>query len=124
MSNNEPSGAASAAASSEAAIEQDIQAKGLTAPRLTPEAIDAAVLTATYHVFPGTVLTVCCLTLLNGFNVVGQSAPASPENFDEALGRKIAFEDARRQIWRLEGYALKTRLFENNLKARLGAQGE
>ena len=60
-----------------------------------------------YHVFPGTTLTVCCLTLANGFNVVGESACASPENFDEALGRKIARDNAKGKIWALEGYALR-----------------
>lgn len=65
-----------------------------------------------YYVFPSTTLTVCCLTLRNGFNVTGESAAASPENFDEEIGRKIAFENARDKIWQLEGYLLKQRLFE------------
>ncbi len=55
-------------------------------------------------------LTVCALVLNNGFTVVGKSACASPENFDAALGRKIAYADARQQIWALEGYALKNKL--------------
>lgn len=46
----------------------------------------------------------------NGFHVVGESAPASPENFDEAIGRKIARDHARNKIWALEGYMLKTKL--------------
>ena len=64
-----------------------------------------------YHVFPGTTLTVCCLILENGFTVTGQSAAASPENFDEEIGRKIARADAREKIWQLEGYLLRERLF-------------
>ena len=95
---------------SEQQIEMEIRAKGLAAPRLTPELIDKQILTEQYYVFPGTVLTVCALTLQNGFNVVGESAPASPENFNEALGRKIAREKAREKIWALEGYVLKNRL--------------
>jgi hypothetical protein len=46
----------------------------------------------------------------NGYTVVGKSACASPENFDAELGRKIAWEDARKQIWALEGYALRNQL--------------
>lgn len=95
-------------------VEQAIQAKGLTAPRLTPELIDAAIVSEQYHVFPGTTLTVCCLTLRNGFQVTGTSASASPENFDIELGRQIARRNAREQIWQLEGYRLKQRLFEAN----------
>lgn len=91
-------------------IEAEIQAKGKTAPRLTPADIDAAILTEQYHVFPGTTLTVCCLTLRNGFTVTGESAAASPENFDAAIGAKIARENARQKIWPLEGYLLRERL--------------
>jgi len=94
----------------EAAIEQEIQDKGLNAPRLTPADIDAAIVDAIYHVFPGTTLTVCCLVLKNGFTVTGESACASPENFNAVLGMKIAFENARQKIWALEGYALRNRL--------------
>ena len=47
-----------------------------------------------YHVFPGTTLTVCCLKLRNGFTVTGESAAASPENFDVELGKKIARSNA------------------------------
>lgn len=91
-------------------IEQEIQDKGLTAARVTPEMVDATIIGEGYHVFPGTTLTVCCLTLRNGFTVTGESACASPENFDAELGRKIARQNARDKIWALEGYALRERL--------------
>ena len=90
-------------------IESEIQAKGLNAPRLNPALIDAAIADEEYHVFAG-FCTVCALTLQNGYIVVGKSAPASPENFNAELGRKIAREDARRQIWALEGYRLRSQL--------------
>lgn len=92
-------------------IEQEIQEKGLTAPRITPDHIESKVLTEQYHVFEGTCLTVCALTLQNGFQVTGESACASPENFDAELGRKIARGNAVQKIWALEGYLLKERLF-------------
>ena len=94
----------------EAAIEAEIQAKGLNAPRLNPQMIDAAIMSEQYHVFPGTTMTVCALTLRNGFIVIGESAAASPENFDTEIGRKIARENARNKIWALEGYLLRTKL--------------
>lgn len=95
---------------SEEAIEKEIQAKGLNAPRLTPAKIDAAIAGEQYHVFEGSCLTVCCLTLANGFTVVGESACASPANFNAELGQKIAREKARDKIWALEGYLLKQSL--------------
>ena len=96
--------------SDEKAIEAEIQAKGLNAPRLTPENIDAQIVGEAFHVFPGTTLTVCALTLRNGFQVVGESAAASPANFNEEIGRTVARENARRQIWKLEGYLLKSKI--------------
>lgn len=98
---------------SEQAIEQEIQDKGLTAPRLTPELIDKAVAKVDFHVFKGSCLTVCCLTLQNGFTVTGESACASPENFNQEIGEKISYKNAREKIWALEGYLLKQRLFKS-----------
>jgi hypothetical protein len=100
---------------SELQIEKEIQAKGLNAPRLTPDLIDAAIVGEDYHVFPGTMLTVCCLTLRNGFTVTGESACASPENFNAEIGQKIARGNARDKIWALEGYLLKEKLFKGEV---------
>lgn len=94
----------------EVKLEQEIQDKGLNAPRLTPEHVDATISDVEYHVFSNSLLTVCCITLKNGFTVTGQSACVSPENFDEKIGQDIAFENARDQIWQLEGYLLKEKL--------------
>lgn len=91
-------------------IEAEIQSKGLNAPRLNPDMIDATIVSEMYHVFPGTTLTVCALTLRNGFIVIGESAAASPANFDQAIGRKVARENARNKIWQLEGYLLREKL--------------
>lgn len=89
-------------------IEQEIQQKGLTAPRITPADIDAAIVSEQYHVFHGTTFTVCLLTLRNGYTVCGESACASPENFNAEIGRKIARDNARNKIWALEGYLLRS----------------
>lgn len=111
----------------EQAIEQEIQDKGLNAPRLSPALIDAQIHSEHYFQHLGKelgelnepnllsalalgCLTICVLVLKNGFTVVGKSACASPANFDAALGRKIAKEDARNQIWALEGYHLRHKL--------------
>lgn len=97
----------------EVQIEQEIQAKGLEAPRLTPAYIDSCIVGEQYHVFAGTTVTVCLLHLPNGFTVTGESACASPENFDPEIGCKIARQNARDKIWALEGYLLKDRLHKN-----------
>lgn len=99
---------------SEQSIEQDIQNKNLNAPRLTPALIDSKIKSCKYHVFDKTCLTVCCMTLINGFTVTGESACASPENFDADIGKAISLENARNKIWALEGYLLKQKLFESH----------
>lgn len=102
----------------EAKTEAEIQRKGLNAPRLTPQHIDDTIVAEAYHVFPGTTLTVCVLTLRNGFHTTGESAAASPANFDEAIGRTIARDNARNKIWALEGYLLRDKLARQKDAAR------
>lgn len=94
----------------ETAIEKAITDAGLTAPRITPEMLDAEIVAEDYHVFPGSCLTVCCLTLKNGFTVTGESACASPENFDAKIGQRIAYANAREKIWPLMGFRLRDAL--------------
>lgn len=92
------------------AIEKEIQAKGLNAPRVTPDSIKKRIVKDEYYVFPGTTVTICLITLDNGFSVTGESAAASPANFDEEIGRKIAYDKAYEKIWALEGYLLREKL--------------
>ncbi len=94
-------------------------AKGRTAPRVSLDNIKASIATATYataDVAFGSAhadqshLTLCLIVMHNGFTIIGKSAPASRDNFDAELGRKLAYEDAVRQIWPLMGFALRDRL--------------
>lgn len=96
-------------------IEDQIQAKGLTAPRVTEQDCLDKIAEVEYHTFPGSQLTICNMTLQNGFNVTGESACASPENFDLEIGRKIAYRNAVSKIWQLEGYLLKEKLYQEGL---------
>lgn len=52
------------------------------------------------------------LILQNGYTVTGESACASPENFDAEVGRKIARTNAINKVWPLMGYALKQQLHD------------
>lgn len=110
-------------------IEEEIIEKGLTAPRVTPADIEANIEEEYYflarqgvngngegieisesHHITLSLLTFCVLVLKNGFTVTGESACASPENFNSEIGRKVARNNAIQKIWPLMGYALKERL--------------
>ena len=93
-------------------VEAEINEKGLNAPRITPLRIEEVISSEQYHIFDGTTFTACLLTLVNGYTVIGESACASPENFDADLGRKIARKNAVNKIWALEGYLLRQKLSE------------
>lgn len=117
-------------------IEQEILAKGKTAARITPADVQANIVGEYYFTASEGVqtalhkqdeltrltgahgelalLTFCVLVLKNGFTVTGESACASPENFDEGIGRKIARQNAEQKIWPLMGYELKQRLRDAN----------
>ncbi|GAA0809522.1 Gp49 family protein [Cupriavidus gilardii] len=119
----------------DAEIEREIQAKGKTAPRVTPADVEANIasehyFTAAEGVFgaeveaskgeslyrettvpaPLALLTFCVLVLRNGFTVTGESACASPENFNPEIGRKIARQNAVTKVWPLMGYSLREKL--------------
>lgn len=122
-------------------IENEIQAKGLTAPRVTPADIEANIVAEYYFTAKDGIvgcegatpshsqlglLTFCVLVLQNGFTVVGKSACASPENFDAELGRKIARQDAVDDIWTLMGYELRSKIAATTQKPPaqiIGASG-
>lgn len=107
----------------ETAIETEIQEKGLTAKRITPDDLDAEIVgelsftvgaAADALGVPAVdgcrLLTICVLTLKNGFTVTGESACASPENFDADIGHNIARANAREKIWPLLGFRLRDSL--------------
>lgn len=108
------------------AIEAEILAKGLTAPRVTPADI-AALEARVSHVYFGHETSTFCHAFLDGtfFLASGHSACVSKENFDHALGRKIAYENMlkpmRDKLWELEGYVLRGRLAEMNAQVPAGA---
>jgi len=95
-------------------VEEVSEREGLTAPRLTPDHIQKQIVNEEFHVFPNTMMTVCCLTLRNGFNTVGTSACVSPENFNAEIGIMVSRRNAIQEIWSLEGYLLKENLHKSN----------
>ena len=94
---------------SEQEVEAMIKQKALTAPRLTPADIDAKIRGETFTNLPSGKCVICEITLANGFTVRGEAACVSPANFDQEIGNKVAYENARDKIWQIEGYLLQER---------------
>lgn len=90
-------------------IDEAASAAVAVAPRVTLDSMEAKIETENYTVVDE-VLTICTIKMRNGFYVIGESAPASPANFNADLGKKFARENAIRQLWKLEGYALREKL--------------
>lgn len=84
-------------------------------PRITPADIEAVIKEVAYHRLSET-LTVCVITLVNGFTATGESACVSPENFNEQIGRDIAYRNAVQKIWMLEGYVLATDIYRKHVE--------
>lgn len=95
-------------------VEAEIQAKGLTAPRVTPADLQANIVHTEIvkHVsHSGQVLRWAVLTTCNGFAVTGRpSAAVSPANDNAEIGEKVAIDNAMQELWPLMGYALRDRL--------------
>lgn len=90
------------------ATEQLIRDKGAdVAPRVTKEDVLAEIVGESYTVLPSGRVTVCELTLRNGFTVRGESAVVFIENFNAEIGRKVARENAESQVWQLQGFMLR-----------------
>lgn len=125
-------------------IETEIQSKGKTAPRVAPEYIESIIVSEHYFTAANghdgveqyeidtganktfnpaptelTYLTFCVLVLQNGFTVTGESACASPENFDAEIGKKIARQNAFNKIWMLEGYLLKQKISNDECRGQM-----
>lgn len=101
----------------------EYSAKGATAPRVALSDMENKIAAEAYFTVgeasdalniptheASNLLTLCIITMQNGFTIVGKSAPASPANFDREKGRRFAYEDAIKQLWPLEGYALREKL--------------
>lgn len=74
--------------------------------KVTKESIEQRIKSVDYLVLPGTTVTICSITMLNGFSVRGESACVDPRNFNEEIGREIAYRNAFDKLWAFEGYLL------------------
>jgi len=106
--------------SSIAEAKQPLPEQAPAGPALTMADIDAVIVDESYQVLNGSLVTTCCLTLRNGTKVVGINyGSVSASNYCPEKGRQYAREHAIEQVWPLEGYLLRQRLYEQDQDAEL-----
>ncbi|MFU2059813.1 Gp49 family protein [Avibacterium volantium] len=80
--------------------------------KLTKDYLDSLVANAQY--VHQDLLTICTVTVKNGFKLVGTSACADEQHYDAKIGEQVAYQNAFAKLWELEGYLLKQRLHEQS----------
>lgn len=76
------------------------------AERVTQEYITSRIANVTYTRLPDSTMTICHLTLDNGFAVIGESACVNPANYNQAIGESVAHFNAFNKLWPLFGFLL------------------
>ena len=83
--------------------------------KVTAAQIEEKIKNVSYTILPDGVTTICQLTLENGYSVQGQSAVVDPASFDATVGRQVAYQNAFSNVWTLEGYLLKEKLYQESI---------
>src|SRR3954452_17408511 len=83
------------------------------AERVTKEYMESRIANTAFTRL-GETVTHCRIVLDNGFSASGESACVNPENYNQQIGEKIAYDNAFRQLWPLFGFLLAEK---NRLKA-------
>ena len=91
-------------------LEQAIAAQPF--PKVTKDSIEAKVAKVDYLVLPDSTVTLCNITLKNGYSVRGESACVDPRNFNVEIGKGLAYKQAFDRLWPLEGYLLAEQRFQ------------
>lgn len=88
----------------------------LPGARVTSDAIEARIVTVDYITPSNSTLTVCVLTLDNGFKVVGTSACVDPVNYRPDVGERLAYVDAFDKLWELFGFLLAETRYRDGME--------
>lgn len=75
-------------------------------PKVTKDSIEAKIAKVDYLVLPDSTVTLCNITLSNGYSVRGESACVDPRNFNVEIGKGLSYKQAFDKLWPLEGYLL------------------
>jgi len=88
-------------------------------PKVTKDSVEAKISKVDYLVLPDSTVTICNITLHNGYSVRGESACVDPRNFNIEIGKGLAYKEAFNKLWPLEGYLLcENRYLHCQVKAK------
>ena len=85
--------------------------------KLTKEFLESEIDKVEYNRF-GETNTHCTITTKSGFSFTGESACVDPNNFDQKIGEKFAYENAFNKMWTPYGFWLHKALAEYDYKLR------
>ena len=75
-------------------------------PKVTKDSIEAKIVKVDYLVLPDSTVTLCNITMQNGFSVRRESACVDARNFNVEIGKGLAHKNAFDKLWAFEGYLL------------------
>ena len=74
---------------------------------ITKATIDAMIDNVQYYRFPGTCITMCCITLVNGHAVTGESSCSDPADFDVELGQQHSKRRALDKVYEVAAFQVR-----------------
>ena len=81
--------------------------------KITKEFLESEIISVEYNRLQGT-LTHCAITVKSGFTFTGESVCVDPNNFDQELGKKFAYEQALDKMWMPYGFWLHKALADHD----------
>ena len=96
----------------------DVAIEAQPYPKVTKDSIEAKIAKVDYLVLPDSTVTLCNITLKNGYSIRGESACVDPRNFNVEIGKGLAYKDAFGKVWPLEGYLLAENRWQMNQPAQ------
>lgn len=84
----------------------DVAMQKMPGERVTMDYMKSRIANVEFSTLPKSTVTICNITLDNGYSVRGESACVDPANFNREIGEKIAHDNAVNKLWPLFGFLL------------------
>jgi len=94
----------------------DVLLRESTGERVTKEYIERRIADTLFTTLvEGSTVTICQITIDNGFTVRGETDCVDPTNYNEDLGKHYAYKNAFEKLWELFGFLLAEKMYREKL---------